>query len=65
MLGFPATKKRFGEGLKKETNAWDQAKVEASKRDDSGSKEFQREFTREKAIECVVNSKTKKYGQTK
>ena len=39
---------------------WAEANVEASKREDSGSKELQREFTRDEVEECVAKLKNRK-----
>ena len=39
---------------------WTEANVEVSKRKDSGSKELQREFTRDEVEECVAKLKNRK-----
>ena len=46
-LGTPKPNAKFDVEFEKEINAWAEANVEASKREDSSSKELLRELTRD------------------
>ena len=65
-LGTPKPNTKYDTEFEKEINTWAEANVEASKREDSGYKELQREFTRVEVEECVAKLKNRKAaGQTK
>lgn len=53
-LWTPTVKERSDAGFEKETNVWPEENVEASKREHSGSKKLQREFTRQEVKECAA-----------
>ena len=46
--------------MRKQINAWADANIEASKREDSSSIELQREFTRDEVKGCVAKLKNRK-----
>ena len=52
----------FDAGFEREINAWAEANVDASEREDSGSEGLQREFTREEVKKCVAKLKNRKAG---
>ena len=54
-LGTPTTNKTtFDAEFEREINAWAEANVDASKREDSGSEGLEREFTREQVNKCIL-----------
>ena len=61
-LGTPTSNKTFDAEFEKEINAWVEANVDASEREDSGSEGLQREFTREEVKKCVAKLKNRKAG---
>ena len=52
--GTPTTNETFDAEFEKEIDAWVEANVDASEKEDSGSEELQREFTREEIKQCVA-----------
>ena len=52
-LGAPTANETSDAEFEKEINAWAEANVDASGREDSGSEGLQREFTREEVNKCV------------
>ena len=59
-LGTPTTNENFDAEFEKELNAWAEANVDASEREDSGSEGLQREFTREEVKKCVAKLNNRK-----
>ena len=59
-LRTPTANETFGADFEKEINAWAEANVHASGREDSGSGGIQREFTREEVKKCVAKLKNRK-----
>ena len=53
-LGTPTTNETFGAEFEKEIDAWVEANVDGSEREDGGSEGLQREFTREGLQKCVA-----------
>ena len=53
-LGTPTTSETFDTEFEKEIDAWVEANVDASEKEDCGSEELQREFTREEIKQCVA-----------
>ena len=56
-LGTPKPNAKSDTEFEKEINAWAEANVEASKREDSSSIALQREFTRDEVKECIAKLK--------
>ena len=59
-LGAPTANETFDAEFDKEINAWAEANVGASEREDRDSDGLQREFTREEAKRCVVELENRK-----
>ena len=59
-IGTPKPHAKFDAEFEKEINAWAEVNVDASKREDSGSIELQREFTRDEVKKCVAKLKNRK-----
>ena len=59
-LRTPTAIETFHAIFEKEINAWAEANVGASEREDRGSDGLQREFTREEVNNCVAKLKNKK-----
>ena len=60
-LGTPKPNANFDAEFEKDiNNAWAEVNVKASKRENSSSKELQREFTRDVVQECVAKLKNRK-----
>ena len=59
-LEKPTTNETFDAEFEKEIDAWVEANVDASEREDSGSEGLQREFTREEIKKCAANVKNRK-----
>ena len=53
-LGTPTTSETFDTEFEKEIDAWVEANVDGSEREDGGSEGLQREFTREGLQKCVA-----------
>ena len=59
-LGTPKANETFDAEFEMETNAWAEANVGASEREDRGSDGLQREFTREGVNKCVARLEDRK-----
>ena len=61
-IGTPIIINTFDAEFEKENNAWAEANVDVSEREDRGSEGLQREFTREEVKKCVAKLKNRKAG---
>ena len=59
-IGTPIIINTFDAEFEKENNAWAEANVDVSEREDRGSEGLQREFTREEVRKCVAKLENKK-----
>ena len=59
-LGTPTANETFDAEFVEEINAWAEANVDASDREDNGSEGLQRELIREEVNKCVARLKNRR-----